>query len=77
MMAFVAAGRPAAAMRLAEVLPSSQGNESSSLLPEDALVVPLREAMLAFANGDYAACVIWLKRVRHIAQSVRREPRSV
>jgi hypothetical protein len=29
MMAFVAAGRPAAAMRLAEALPSSQGNEAS------------------------------------------------
>jgi hypothetical protein len=66
MMAFVAAGRPAAAMRLAEALPSSQSNESS-LLPEDALGVPLCEAMLAFANGDYAACVTWLKRVRHIA----------
>jgi hypothetical protein len=66
MMAFVAAGRPASAMRLAEALPSSQGNESSSLLPEDAFVVPLCEALLAFANGDYAACA-----------SVRREPRSV
>src|SRR5262249_34347574 len=66
MMAFVAAGRPAAARRLAEALPSSQGNEASRL-PEDPLVAPLCEALLAFANGDYAACVMWLKRVRHIA----------
>jgi hypothetical protein len=67
MMAFVAAGRPASAMRLAEALPSSRGNQASSLLPEDALAAPLCEALLAFANCDYAACVIWLKRVRHIA----------
>ena len=53
-------------MRLAEALPSSQGNEASRL-PEDALAAPLCEALLAFANRDYAACVIWLKRVRHIA----------
>jgi hypothetical protein len=66
MMAFVAADRPAAAMRLAEALPSSRGNESSRL-PEDALARPMCEALLAFANGDYAASVIWLKRVRHIA----------
>jgi hypothetical protein len=66
MMALVAAGRPAAAMRLAEALPSNQGNEASRL-PEDALAAPLCEALLAFANSDYAACVIWLKRVRHIA----------
>ena len=65
-MAFVAAGRPAAAMRLAEALPSSQGNEASRL-PEDALAAPLCEALLAFAYSDYAACVMWLKRVRHIA----------
>jgi tetratricopeptide (TPR) repeat protein len=60
MMAFVAAGRPAAAMRLVEALPSSQGNEAS-------LAAPLCEALLAFVNTDYAACVTWLKRVRHIA----------
>jgi hypothetical protein len=67
MMAFVAAGRPAAAMRLAEALPSSRSNEVSSRLPEDGLATPMCEALLAFANGDYAACVTWLKRVRHIA----------
>jgi hypothetical protein len=67
-MAFVAAGRPAAAMRLAEVLPSIHGHKASSLRPEDALAAPLCEALLAFARSDYAACVEWLKRVRHIAR---------
>jgi tetratricopeptide (TPR) repeat protein len=67
MMAFVAAGRPAAAKRLAEALPSTHGNEPSSLPPQDALAAPLCEALLAFARGDYAVCVEWLQRVRHIA----------
>jgi len=67
MMAFVAAGRPAAAKRLAEALPSTHGNGASSLSPEDALAAPLCEALLAFARGDYAACVERLQRVRHIA----------
>jgi hypothetical protein len=68
MMAFVAAGRPAAAMRLAEALPSCHGHKASSLPPEDALAAPLCEALLAFARSDYAACVEWLKRTRHIAR---------
>jgi tetratricopeptide (TPR) repeat protein len=67
MMAFVAAGLPAAAMRLAEALPSAQGNEASSLPPEDALAAPLCEALLAFSRNDYSVCVEWLQRVRHIA----------
>jgi tetratricopeptide (TPR) repeat protein len=64
-MAFVAAVRPAAAMRLAEALSST--HRASSLSPEDALAAPLCEALLAFARSDYAACVEWLKRVRHMA----------
>jgi len=68
MMAFVAADRPAAAMRLAEALASSHGRNASSLPPEDALAAPLCEALLAFARSDYAICVEWLKRVRHIAR---------
>jgi hypothetical protein len=68
MMAFVAAGRPAAAMRLAEALPSMHGHKASSLPPEDVIAAPLCEALLAFARNDYAACVEWLKRVRHIAR---------
>jgi hypothetical protein len=66
MMAFAAAGRTAAAGRLAEALPSPDVNEASSLIPEDALASPLCEALLAFARSDYAECVEWLKRVRHI-----------
>jgi tetratricopeptide (TPR) repeat protein len=68
MMAFVAAGRPAAAMRLTEGLRSTHGQKGSSLPPEDALAAPLCEALLAFARNDYAACVKWLKRVRRIAR---------
>jgi tetratricopeptide (TPR) repeat protein len=67
MMAFAAAGRTAAAVRLAEALPSNRSNEAVPLLPEDALAAPLGEAFLAFASGDYAECVEWLKRVRHIS----------
>jgi len=67
-MAFVAAGRPAAAMRLTEGLRSTHGHKASSLAPEDALAAPLCEALLAFARSDYAICVEWLKRVRHIAR---------
>ena len=66
-MAIVAARRPAAAMRLVEALPSTEGNKASSAHPEDALAAPLCEALLAFARSDYAACVEWLTRVRHIA----------
>ena len=67
MMAFAAVGRTAAAVRLAEALPSNPSNEAVPLLPEDALAAPLGEAFLAFASGDYAECVEWLKRVRHIS----------
>jgi tetratricopeptide (TPR) repeat protein len=65
-MAFVAASRPAAAMRLAEALPS-HARDASSLPPEDALAAPLCEALLAFARGEYAASVELLRRVRQIA----------
>jgi tetratricopeptide (TPR) repeat protein len=65
-MAFVAAGRPAAAMRLAEAPPVSNGSQAPSLSPEDALAAPLCEALLAFARNDYATCVEWLERVRRI-----------
>jgi tetratricopeptide (TPR) repeat protein len=65
MMAFIAAGRPAAALRLAEALRSTK--KASSLPPEDTLAAPLCEALLAFARSDYATCVESLKHVRHIA----------
>ena len=67
MMAFVAAGRAAAAARVFEALPHTDSNAASSALPEDALAPPFCEALLAFARSDYAACVEWLTRVRHIA----------
>jgi hypothetical protein len=54
-------------VRLAEALPSTNVNETLSLIPEDALASPLCEALLAFVRSDYAECVEWLKRVRHIA----------
>jgi tetratricopeptide (TPR) repeat protein len=67
MMAFAAAGRAAAAARLVEGLPRTDTYKASSLLPEEALAAPLCEALLAFTRSDYAACVNWLVRVRHIA----------
>jgi len=67
MMAFAAAGRTVAAARLADALPNIDSNEASPLNPGDALAPPLGQAFLAFARGDYAACIAWLKRVRHIA----------
>jgi len=67
MMAFAAAGRAAAAARLIEALRVRDRDETSSSSPEDAIALPLCEALLAFARNDYAACVGWLVRVRHIA----------
>jgi hypothetical protein len=67
MMAFIAAGRPALAMRLAEALPLSNEREASSLSPEIVLAAPLCEALLAFARDDYAVSVKWLQRVRRVA----------
>jgi tetratricopeptide (TPR) repeat protein len=67
MMAFAAAGRTAAALRLVEALPHTTIDEASSPLPEEALAPPLYEALLAFTRGDYAECVEWLRLVRGIA----------
>jgi tetratricopeptide (TPR) repeat protein len=67
MMAFAAAGRTAAAARLFEALPDTDTSDASLSFPEDALAPPFCEALLAFARSDYAACVEWLTRVRHIA----------
>jgi tetratricopeptide (TPR) repeat protein len=67
MMAFAAAGRLSAAMRLAEDIKSNRGNGASPLSPENALAAPLCEALLAFARKDYGSSVEWLKRVRRIA----------
>ena len=67
MMSFAAAGRTAAAARVFEALPHTETSDAWFPLPEDALASPFCEALLAFAHSDYAACVEWLTRVRHIA----------
>ena len=66
MMAFVAAGRVAAATRVLEALPRTDSNAASSGNSEDALAPLFCEALLAFSRSDYDACVDWLTRVRHI-----------
>jgi tetratricopeptide (TPR) repeat protein len=67
MMAFAAAGRTAAALRLIETLSRAAIHDASSLIPELALASPLCEALLAFAKGEYAECVRQLRQVRRIA----------
>jgi tetratricopeptide (TPR) repeat protein len=67
MMAFAAAGRTAAAARVFAALLHTDTSGAWSSLPEEALAPPFCEALLAFARSDYAACVEWLTRVRHIA----------
>jgi tetratricopeptide (TPR) repeat protein len=66
MMAFAAAGRTTAAAGVFKALRSADTAGGSPSPPEEALARPLCEALLACACGDYAACVEWLKRVRHI-----------
>jgi hypothetical protein len=48
----------------AEALPSTGSNEALPLPPEEEIAAPLGKAFLAFASGDYAECVEWLKRLR-------------
>ena len=66
-MTFAAAGRVAAVHRIFDLLQHAETGDAlvSPLL--DPLIVPLCKALYAFANGDYAGCVEWLGRVRHIA----------
>jgi tetratricopeptide (TPR) repeat protein len=52
-IAFIAAGRPASAMRLTQALPSTHGNEGSSLSPEDALAGPLCEPRAVRRDPPY------------------------
>jgi tetratricopeptide (TPR) repeat protein len=67
MMAFAAAGRTTATARVFEGLPHADTIGASSSYPEDALAPPLCKALLAFADGNYIACVEWLTRVRNIS----------
>jgi tetratricopeptide (TPR) repeat protein len=66
-IAFAAAGRTAAAARAVAALPRMATSDAAAPLLEQALAAPLGEALLAFAGGDYAACVEWLRPVHGIA----------
>ena len=66
-IAFAAAGRDAAAAWALGALPRADQSTAAQDLLEDALAQPLCEALLAFAGGDYDACVEWLGRVRHVS----------
>src|SRR5262245_28918478 len=67
MMAFAGARRTTAAERIFSVLPQVETSGVSVSYPEEALMLPLCKALLAFALSDYVGCVEWLTRVRHIA----------
>ena len=66
-IAFAAAGRTTAAAHALAALPRVDTDDVSLLLPEIALAAPLCEALLAFAGGDYGACVEWLRPVHDVA----------
>ena len=65
-MAAQVAQRPGG--RALAALPHIDTGELSAPLPEEALAAPLCRALLAFAGGDYAACVEWLRPVHGIVQ---------
>src|SRR5262245_6849102 len=67
MMALAAAGRTAAVQRILIALPHIETGSTSASYAEAALVLPLCQASLAFARGDYTRCVELLGRVRHVA----------
>src|SRR6516225_7592928 len=52
MMALAAAGRAAAVQRVFNTLPQSDTHSALSSHPEDALMLPLCKALLAFAHND-------------------------
>jgi tetratricopeptide (TPR) repeat protein len=66
-MTFAAAGRVAAVHRIFDLLQHAETGDALVSPLQDPLIVPLCKALYAFANGDYAGCVEWLGRVRHIA----------
>jgi tetratricopeptide (TPR) repeat protein len=67
MMALAATGRTAAAQRVFNALPLVDASGDSLSYSEDALLLQLCKALLAFAHSDYERCVELLTRVRHIA----------
>jgi hypothetical protein len=66
-MAFAAAGRTDAAWRVLKSLLHAHASAALSSAPEDALLLPFSEALLAFARKDYVACIDLLTHVRHAA----------
>jgi hypothetical protein len=67
MMAFAAADRPAGVQRIFDLLRQAKTRDALASYPEEALTVPFCKALLSFARGGYAACVEWLRGVRHMA----------
>jgi hypothetical protein len=65
-IAFAAAGRTAAAAHALAALPRIDRSDASAPLTEK-LAGPVCKALLAFADGDYAACVEWLRPVHGLA----------
>ena len=66
-MAFAATGRTAAAAQAFAALPHADAGSAPLPFSEEALISPLCKALLAFGSDEYAVCVDWLVRVRHIA----------
>ncbi len=67
MMALAGAGRVAAAKRLLSAQPHLDISDTVPILPDQALVLPVSEALLAFAARDYATCIARIERVQPIA----------
>jgi tetratricopeptide (TPR) repeat protein len=67
MMAFAASGRTASAQRIVDALTRVEVNGAAASYPEEALILPLCKALLAFAHGNYDGCVELLRQVHHIA----------
>jgi len=67
MMAFSAAGRGSASVRLFKMLREAGATSEAAARPEEALALPFCEALLAFVRHDFSACVDWLIRVRFFA----------
>jgi len=65
-MAFAATGRVAPARRIFDKLRHAETSGALASHPEQSLVVPLCEALFAFARGDYATSVRRLEAVRHV-----------
>ncbi len=63
LMALAAASRDEPASAVIDLLRAT----TTVVVPEDALALPLCEALLAFARRDYPACIDGIARVRHLS----------